>query len=723
MRKFHLYLFKFHRMGLRYPRLTACVAAALVLIGLVGASNYRFLLSVDDLVDPDFKSYQALMDYKQNFPDFNSVIISIEPHKRPTKAFLCDVQRWAIRLNDKRSDLLRISSSFGVRQAYVNNRQLQFKPLFNLDCFSADPQTEVIDEAYQKLRASPWSSLLTDQNYALTLSISFEGHGAGNRFGDFNADSAEEIRQDFDRVLEPWKNEFEVFWAGVGSYQYELRKSFYISQVLNVIMFGFVLLFFKFFFKTWSLGWLFILTVDGALIITYGIMGFLDLPVDVLTNSTGMMLIVSTLEDFIFIVYGTVYMGMSWRKSMRYFLIPAFYTTITTAVGFASLAASDLSIIQRFGILSAVSGIIEWAFVFCVLPAILILVKSKWWIAPGFLSQQNSRLQKWLVQVSEIKFPKAVSLALLLIFPLAIWGAFKLNVEDSPEKFFAPGHIISEASNHLSKNRGWRSDVTLLFPEDATDESKNKILALARQWPNVSAVEDLPTTEKYLTSQVESEDHRQAIIQFWRESPFITRLKNESSERAILYLKSLERVDLEALVVAVEKSCPNKECALASGLTSYVEFGDRVLRTLFESLFISLALVLLIIFTLAKYKGSKNIFALCISSIWGPFALVVVFYVFQVPVFFITTICAAVLVGLSGDNSIQFIFNEKGNDINKSVSQLGVASLLVMIAMVFVTVIFFFSPMWPLQKLGGLMILGFWLGWIGDVIILRGLTK
>lgn len=723
MRKFHLFLFKFHRIGLRFPKLTACVAALLVIIGLIGASNYRFLLSVDDLVDPDFKSYQALMDYKQNFPDYNSVIISIEPHKKPTKDFLCDIQRWAIRLNDKRSDLLRVSSSFGVRQAYVNNRQLQFKPLFDLDCFSTDPQTETIDEAYQKLRASPWNNLLTDQNYALTLSISFEGHSADNRFGEFNADSAEEIRLDFDRVLEPWKNDFDVYWAGVGSYQYELRKSFYVSQVLNLIMFGFVLLFFRFFFKSWSLGWLFILTVDCALIITYGIMGFLDLPVDVLTNSTGMMLIVSTLEDFIFIVYGTAYMGMTWRKSMRYFLIPAFYTTLTTSIGFASLVTSDLSIIQRFGLLSAVSGLIEWAFVFCVLPAILTLVKSKGWVKPDFLSQQNSKIQKGLLRLSEVNFPKAVTWCLLLFFPLGIWGAFKLNVEDSPEKFFAPGHIISKTSDHLFKTRGWRSDVTLLFPENATSESKSKVLSLARKWPNVAVVEDLPITEKYLTSQVESDDHKQAIIRFWRESPFITRLKNESVERAIIYLKSLERKDLEDLVLAVEESCPNKECALASGITSYVEFGDRVLRTLFESLFLSLALVIFIVYILARYNKSQNTLALCISSIWGPFALVVMFYVFQVPVFFITTICAAVLVGLSGDNSIQFIFNEKGKGLNKSVSQLGVASLLVTIAMVFVTVIFFFSPMWPLQKLGGLMILGFWLSWVGDVIILRGLTK
>jgi predicted RND superfamily exporter protein len=723
MRKFHILLFKIHRWGLRFPRLTLSLALLFVVLGLIGASQYRFLLSVDDLVDPDFRSYSSLMRYKERFPDYNSVVISIEPKSRPSKAFLCDVQVWAIRLNDKRNDILRISSTFGLRQAEIIESKLKFKPLMDLDCVSEDPQIEVIENAYKEIRNSPWKTLLTDKNYALTLSISFEGHGEDNRFGEFNADTAEEIRVDFDKALKSYEGTYSVYWAGVGSYQYELRKSFYISQALNVIMFGFVLLFFKFIFRSWALGWWFILTVDGTLFITYGIMGFLDWPVDVLTNSTGMMLIVSTLEDFIMISFGTLFQKMTWRKSMRVYLVASFWTTFTTAVGFASLVSSDLSLIRRFGLLSAVAGLLEWLFVFTVLPAALVLLKSKGWPKPQNLSEQFKMPYAYLQKVANINFPKWAAYLSLLVFPLGIWGSFNLKIEDAPEKFFPQGHIISETSNHLSDTRGWRSDVTLLFQDHLPQEKKEIILKEARQWPNIAAVEDLKTTEDYLVSKVESEDHKEAVLRFWRQSPFLLRLKNEDTERAILYLKNLDRQSLEKTVKAAEKTCPQKECEVASGLTSYVEFGERVLSTLFESLFLSLFLVMLIIVVLARVNVTDSIWQLCVSSLWGPFALVAVFYVFDIPVFFVTTICAAVLVGLSGDNCIQFIFQKRKGSLQSTVDNLGLATLFITIAMAFVTFIFFFSPMWPLQKLGGLMIIGFWLSWIGDVLVLRGLVK
>ncbi|MFN9069029.1 MAG: MMPL family transporter [Bdellovibrionales bacterium] len=708
---------------MRFPRLTLSLALFFVVLGLVGASQYRFLLSVDDLVDPDFRSYSSLMRYKERFPDYNSVVISIEPTELPTKAFLCDVQVWAIRLNDKRDDILRISSTFGLRQAEIKENKLKFKPLLDLDCTSDDPQIDVIKKAYNEIRNSPWRTLLTDKDYALTLSLSFEGHGEDNRFGEFNADTAEEIRIDFDKALKAYEGKFKVYWAGVGSYQYELRKSFYISQALNVIMFGFVLLFFKFIFKSWALGWWFILTVDGTLFITYGIMGFLNWPVDVLTNSTGMMLIVSTLEDFILISFGTLFQKMTWRKSMRFYLVGAFWTSITTAVGFASLVSSDLSIIRRFGFLSAVAGILEWLFVFTVLPAALVLTKSKGWPKPQNLAEQFKFPFGHLQKLANINFPKWAAYLSLVVFPLGIWGSFNLTIEDAPEKFFPKGHIISETSDHLSKTRGWRSDVTLLFKDELPEDKKEQILKEARLWPNIAEVEDLKTTETYLVSKVETEDHKQAVLRFWRESPFLLRLKNEETERAILYLQNLDRASLEKTVKASEKTCPQKECEVASGLTSYVEFGERVLSTLFESLFLSLFLVVTILIYLARSQKVNSIWQICISSLWGPFALVAVFYVFNIPVFFVTTICAAVLVGLSGDNCIQFLFQNRRNNLQTTVNNLGLATVFITIAMVFVTFIFFFSPMWPLQKLGGLMIIGFWLGWVGDVLVLRGLLK
>jgi predicted RND superfamily exporter protein len=721
MRKFHLFLFRWHRIALRNPKATLLITLLLIALSLAGVLRYRFLLSIDDLIDPDFGSYHALETVKKNFPDYNSIIISIEPSSMPSKALLCDIEAWAVRLDEKRQDILRISSSFGVRQAELDNKLLKFKSVFDLDCLNASDEPEKVLLGFEKLKKSPWNNLLTNNQNVITVVISFLGEGKNGRFGEFRSETVKEIRDDFEQSLKPWTDKFKVYWGGVGTYQYELRKSFYTSQVLNMVMFAVALLFFKLFFGSWGAGWWYIITVDITLTLVYGFMGFLKIPVDVLTNTTGMILMVSALEDLVFVIYGTVFLGMTWKKSMRYFLIPAFYTSLTTAVGFGSLVTSDLSIIRRFGLVSMAAGLVEWCFVFIVLPAALKIFKGKGWPLPN--QTVKNKVLSLLTKIPNFSISKRVSLFLLLAFPLGIYGAFFLNIQDSPEKFFSKTHIVTQVSDHFFNTRNWRSDISLLLNSNLSINEKNNILEKARNWPNISVVEDLYSTEDYLVKKIEKPDQKEAVLKIWRSSPFALRLKHEDQERAILYVKSLERSDLEKLIAAVNKDCPNQECELGSGLTSYVEFGERVLKTLFESLFISIVLVISIIWGLCLYFRSKHTLALIVSSIWGPFALLVTFYVFQVPVFFVTTICAAVLVGLSGDNSIQFIFHERKRDLASSVHTLAPAAFLVTIGMILLTTIFFFSPMWPLQRLGGLMMIGFLMSWIGDVLVLKGLTK
>ena len=136
----------------------------------------------------------------------------------------------------------------------------------------------------------------------------------------------------------------------------------------------------------------------------------------------------------------------------------------------------------------------------------------------------------------------------------------------------------------------------------------------------------------------------------------------------------------------------------------------------------SLLIVSLILFLLSRYMKVKNISAAIVSAMWGPVAVISLFVVFKIPIFYVTSICASVLVGLAGDNTIQFIFARKKN-LQKGIEEFAPASFLISVGMSFLCLVFLFSVFQPLTKLGLIMMGGFLLILFGDIFILKGLLK
>ena len=179
---------------------------------------------------------------------------------------------------------------------------------------------------------------------------------------------------------------------------------------------------------------------------------------------------------------------------------------------------------------------------------------------------------------------------------------------------------------------------------------------------------------------------------------------------------------IEDFIHFVDGICKER-CQIVGTIISYSEFSNRILKTLFESFFLSLILVAIILISIRNPLSIKDTLYCILSSLWGPLALLTLFIWFKIPVFFISSICASVLVGLAGDNAIQFIFKAKKQKLSKSVQSLSEASLIIAIGNCLLLCVFFFSPIAPLAKLGGLMIVGILLCYIGDLYILKGFLK
>ncbi|MCB0422745.1 MAG: hypothetical protein KDD61_17225 [Bdellovibrionales bacterium] len=407
---------------------------------------------------------------------------------------------------------------------------------------------------------------------------------------------------------------------------------------------------------------------------------------------------------------------------MRKLLLPSFFTSLTTVVGFGSLVFADLDIIRRFGLWGAIGAALEWFVLFIIFPAVLQgIPKLSHWSH----SRRIPRFFSVAGHMTQLQVPRWTSKALLLVFPLALLSMPSLFISDSPERLLERSHPARQSLDLIEETRGWRSQVSLVF-SDHLEESENRArLEKVKLWPLVTKVEDPYSIADYLTNDL-SPPMKSYFKGLLGQDLLAHRLgPNGLTARAVLYVKGLDIVDINEMRQRAKKLCPNQECWLAGSLVSYGELGERILATLYKSLGGSLILVSLILFTLAYSLKRKHIFPLILSAMWGPMALLLIFYIFKVPVYYITSMVASILVGLAGDNAIQFLFfsSKSEENYNHGLNQLSSISLVVTLATGLACSVFFFGYFDPMKSLGMMLIIGIFLSVFGDIWILKGLTQ
>lgn len=719
-RGFHIFLFRLHLLGLRHSKLVLVFFSLFFIWGLSAASNLKFLISIDDLIDPDFKSFSVMQKNKQEFKDQNNLVLILNNRKnRFTKTEICDLKVTLQNFKDSTQVVSRISSSFGVRPPVWKNQNLQFPDFFDVNCFSADTKDEhIITEGFKKLHESPWNNILISK-YKNDLTISFYIRDKENlNVGKFDINDVTEVQDYFQKNFLNLHPNIQPIWSGTAAYQYHLKKAYDQTQALNGLMLILALLFFKWFFNSWKAGFLFNWSILVTTVPLYGLMAYIGTPIDSLTNAIPLMLVISCLEDFVFFVFLLAKRPGQWKWALRKVVIPCFYTSLTTAIGFGALGLSDLSLISRFGIWSAFAGILEWAVIFIYIPALFITIKRTQINHIAF----RSSFARAIKAIKSMKLPKTLAYISLICFPIALLGLNSLQVADSPNEMFKQAHIVRQTSELISSLRGWNAETSLVFNDNDELFNRNIIKSLS-QHSIVAEIEDPFTVQDYIGKGL-LEHQSRFVKSLWKSSVYSKRLISDSGEtRAIVYLKSTDLADLKKLQQYVDaKLCPQNQCHLTSSLMSYVEFGERVLSTLMESLLGSLIIISIILFLLGRFMKVTNITAAIVSAMWGPVAVISLFVVFKIPIFYVTSICASVLVGLAGDNTIQFIFARKKN-LQKGIEEFAPASFLISMGMSFLCLVFLFSVFQPLTKLGLIMMGGFLLILFGDIFILKGLLK
>jgi predicted RND superfamily exporter protein len=136
---------------------------------------------------------------------------------------------------------------------------------------------------------------------------------------------------------------------------------------------------------------------------------------------------------------------------------PMFYTSITTAVGFSSLALADIPPVRVFGVFVAFGVMAAWLLTITLIPASIMLIREEKLAAKlAKRETKSSPLAKFLPAVGRFAFARSrtVVLASVLILVVGIWGLTKIVVNDNPVNWFNKEHKIRIADRVMNQRFG-----------------------------------------------------------------------------------------------------------------------------------------------------------------------------------------------------------------------------------------------------------------------------
>lgn len=703
---------------------TFLFVVAVVFALLVSAlPQLRTELRIFEIMDPAFPSTERLDQMKTEFNDGNSAIFifaSRNANAPLTYQQFCAIQSWVHQERFKNHDLKSVFSPFGFRRPTLDGEKLWYKQILNVDC-QTKAQSQAPAVELGELLKTPWAKVMTNPSLSdLAVEFIYADADKPNRFGSFDpsvigatlARAQAALEQDSSLGL-------KVYLTGKAAPQYQFMKAMERDSLVNLAVIVLCLLLFRLFFGTWTSGLLFVFAISGSLLAVLGCMARLGIPLDMLGSNLFLLLCVAGIADSLFICQAQADGAKDWRRSYRELMLPGFLTSLTTFIGFISLTTSDLHIIQRFGLATALGTIAEWFATFFVLPAICSLFPKNY----RFVVPERSWRPTGLTQLASFTPHRTVRSLALVAAAASCLGWFFLTYEDNINENFPKGHLHRETFAYTKQTRAWEGIMQVVFPSSMTANEVEQTISEISRDPKVFWAESPFSMMPYYTQGLAP--GLAAMVE--REvgtTPVIERYISASGDsRATIYLSEFNLSAINAVSQRADQLCKDKGCYPAGEGVVYAEFSSTMVTTMLDSFLLSVGLVSAVLYLISLGLPFLTRVKLIITSLWGPLVMIGIMAAFKVPVNQATSLFAAILVGMTGDNAIQYICAGRRGNLSLGIQKRAVASLKLSFVLCTLSLSFLFLTLIPMRLLGGLFFTGFALTVMGDLWLLKGFLE
>lgn len=252
----------------------------------------------------------------------------------------------------------------------------------------------------------------------------------------------------------------EVFQVGPPRLNVEIERGMFADlSFLSPLSTAILVLSIILFLRTVLAAGLPMATAGTSVLWTFGIMGFLDLPLNLLTAILpSLVIVIGSTEDTHML---SSYLkglregkrGPAVRYMARHVGLPIFITSLTTAVGFATNAISDITMIRDFAFSTSIAMVMNLISTVLVLPLLLSVAGPRLSRLPenegapgGFV---GLLCDKFLYLVENHAGKVVLVTAALLLFLGS--QAFKVGVSNDPLSYFKDDNQIIADANTLHR--------------------------------------------------------------------------------------------------------------------------------------------------------------------------------------------------------------------------------------------------------------------------------
>lgn len=688
-----------------WPRLTLLGFVVLIGVSAYGLKFSKLELDIYDVYDPNFQSSVDLSEMKEFYSDRSQMLVAFQFKKIPKAFELCRIHGWSKDLQQY-EEVKNITSLWSLRAPKNQEEKLWYPKTLSDPCL-LNPIEEF--DIKQEFSHSFFRHLVSATGSKdLVFDITFSGT-------DKSSNQVQYVIDETDKFIKNNFKDVNVRYLGLSASRHYFKKIMFKDSIYNLLVIIIIILLLRVIYGTWVSGLYLSLTLVTSCVVLYGTLAWTGIPINILTNNLFLMTSVAGTADFIFV---TQYqMKGSFQESFSRMIVPCFFTTLTTVIGFLSLNTSDLTLIKQFGNGAALGSLTEWMMLFMFMPALLKFIgKEKNWVNP-----EKSISTKWFDAIEKLSLPKGTISVFTVLMVLSVPAFFYLNDQDSPVMNLPKSHVLRSGYEDFRKKFLWQGQVHLFFPEKPSQELHKEIISKLKTSKLIYRIEDPEELTEEWTKNVP--DLRKDLIR--RElsgTPLWERYySNVGQLRIPLYLYDQDLHSLRKLRDEVVKICKS-DCRLAGQRVVYLEYGEKISKTMIESFAVSILLVIGTLGWLLHTQGKLRYFwPVTLSALMGPLVTLTLISIFQIPVTLITSIFLAVMVGLAGDNAVQYLL-APGN-LTSGIESRARASIMVTAVMMIGSSMFILQTLLPMKILGGLFVFGFFINLVGDFWGLKGLLS
>ncbi|WP_069131400.1 efflux RND transporter permease subunit [Rhodohalobacter halophilus] len=449
---------RFGEFILAYPKSVLFGLMLVLFISIFPASNIRTDFNLEGFYP---QSDPVIADYEQLENEFgrddNTIIVGFRHDSLFSKRVLTDIREISNRFKEM-DHIEEVLSILDAREIKSVNGQLTFNSYVDLDVMSESELQQLESE----LLLDPFitGSLLGASGKATAIVLRIDD--AENTFFNRNI-----IINSLNNILEEYSSRYEFHTSGIPYFRNQYVNLLNGEIVMYIAISSILIIFLLWYIYRTIWGVLFpMVIVWSTLLLTVAIIQLTGGYLEIMSSTIAPILLCVGVADAIHMIskYDDAReAGLAKRKSIIEMVqtlgSATFLTSLTTAIGFATLLTSTVMPMRRFGLYTAIGVLTAYVITIFFLPVILSKVKQK-----RVFDEKSGTfyplLQKWLHKISALNrmnYRKVVLIGLLITIAFSA-GIAKIDVNG---KVFDD---VSEDTELMQDSRFFTDNLAPQFP-------------------------------------------------------------------------------------------------------------------------------------------------------------------------------------------------------------------------------------------------------------------